>query len=423
VNAAMQTANAQQATPREKSFNMAWSASPACSGIITYRGIGVVIPSAQSSAASIAAATMLAAIGCIASSAAAPAAPHGAPMHRAAPVFRPSPAQYGAPHGGNGGPVHVAPAYTPPPHFQGNPEFHRVNPGFPPNNAGALRPNLPLNAPSALRPNFPAANPGAVGLTATPGAAAPIQQGATPSPATTAQPAVSQPAAGLTPGSQPVVLRPLPKASPGAFAQAKPAFPAVQAHDRFWPLHKDSHFMWLRGQRRLFTPVALLGVVLIDGAYWYPDAYVSTEGPACTGVTADGCQLQWRPVDLEDGGAEPQCVQYCPQAGPPPDQVATLPPPAPIPQGGTCQTTIYSEPNFHGNSAPTGDSQPVLSPTGWQNEIQSVVVRAGTWDFFADENYGGESLRLGPGTYPMLAPEWTRHIGSFMCVEPGQPPA
>jgi hypothetical protein len=413
----------------------------------------VVTPSVLPSIASIAAAVMVTAIACVASAAAPAAHPggtvtaqaqHGAPMHRAAPVFRAFPIQYGAPHPGNAGrPVHVAPAYTPSPqpnHFQVNPEFHRVNPALPPSNPGVLRPNLPLNAPSALRPNFPVANPGehqlsppANTLGANPGTLGPmatppgnqhlIQQGATPSPATAAQPAVNQPATNQPPISRPVVNRPLPKAPPGGFALAKPAFPAVQAHDRFWPLHKDARFMWLHGQRRLFTPVALLGVAFIGGSYWYPDAYVSAEGPACTGDTADGCQLQWRMVDLEDGGAEPQCVQYCPQAGPPPAEVATLPPPAPIPDGGTCQTTIYAEPNFHGNSAPTGDSQPVLSSTGWRNEIASIVVRAGTWDFFADENYGGESLRFGPGTYPTLAPEWTRHIGSFMCVEPGLPPA
>jgi hypothetical protein len=367
-----------------------------------------------------------------------PGAPHGggALMRRAAPVFRPAPAQYVPQHPGNAGrPIHIAPAFTPPQQhsFPINPEFHRVNPGFPPNNPAGLRPNLPLNNPSALRPNFPvntpggqnlpAGMPGAPGLTtATPGHQNPIPQGATPSQGTAPQPAVSQPAASQAPASQPVVLKPLSK-TPG-LALAKPAFPAVQAQNRFWPLHKDSRFVWLHGQRRLFTPVALLGVVLIGDSYWYPDAYVSAEGPACTGTTADGCRLQYRMVDLEDGGAEPQCVQYCPQAGPPPTQVATLPPPpAPVPEGGTCQTTIYSEPNFRGNSAPTGDSQPLLSPTGWQNEIASIVVRAGTWDFFADENFGGESLRLGPGTYPMLAPEWTRHIGSFMCVEPGLPPA
>jgi Beta/Gamma crystallin len=347
----------------------------------------------------------------------------GAPMHHAAPVFRPAPAQYGPLHPGNAGrpPVHAAPAFTPPPqHFPVSPEFHRVNPGLPLNNPSALRPNFPVNTPGGQNP--PAGNP-AAGLTAAPGHQNLIPQGATPSQGTAPQPAVGQSASPL-PSSQPVVLKPLPKAPPAGFAQATPAFPAVHAHDRFWPLHKDRHFVWLHGQRRLFTPIALLGVVLLGDSLWYPDAYVSAEGPACTGYTADGCQLQWRMVDLEDGGAEPQCVQYCPQAGPPPVQVTTLPPrPAPVPEGGTCQATIYSEPNFHGNSAPTGDSQPVLSPSGWRNEIASVVVRAGTWDFFADENYGGESLRLGPGTYPMLAPEWTRRIGSFMCVEPGLPPA
>jgi Beta/Gamma crystallin len=399
---------------------------------------------ARPSAANFAAAVMLAVIAGVASVAPAQAAhqgrtvmaqaQHGGALHHAVPVFRPAPVQYGAPHPGNAGrPVHVAPAFTPSQQhsFPVNPEFHRVNPGLPPNNPGATRPNLPLNGPSALRPNFPAYTPSVQSpLAGNPAAA----QGASPSQGTAPQPAAGQPAivhpsasappASQPPASQPVMLKPLSKAPAAGVAPAKPAFPAVRAHDRFWPLHKDSRFVWLHGQRRLFTPIALLGVVLIGDAYWYPDAYVSAEGPACTGYTADGCQLQYRMVDLEDGGAEPQCVQYCPQTGPPPQQVATLPPPpAPVPDGGTCQTTIYSEPNFHGNSAPTGDRQPVLSPTGWQNEIQSIVIRAGTWDFFADENFGGESLRLGPGTYPMLAPEWTRRIGSFMCVEPGLPPA
>jgi hypothetical protein len=220
--------------------------------------------------------------------------------------------------------------------------------------------------------------------------------------------------------ANPALLKP----APGGLQQIRPAFPAVHLNDRFWPLLKDSKFMWIRGQRRPFVPVGLLGVVLIGGSYWYPDGYVSMEGPACTGFTSDGCQLQWRMVDFEDGGGEPQCVQYCPQAGPPPEQVATLPPPPPpLSENGACQTTIYSEANFGGNSAPTGDSQPSLSPAGWRNEISSIVVGAGTWEFFSDENFSGESMRLSPGTYPTLSAEWTKRIGSFMCVQPGPPPA
>jgi beta/gamma crystallin len=378
-------------------------------------------------------------------------AQHATPFHRAAPAFRPppmfrtAPVQY-APSHGVGRPAQVVPPFVAAPHgnFHAvNPSPHVFNPGRPFNDPGALRPNLPLNNPSALRPNL-SLNPGAHGpdLHATnPGAFTPppllnnpnpLQQGnaapfhgatgQTPSGQTpTSQAPVSQP-----PSSQPPVSRPLLKAPPGGFPQTRPAFPVVQRNDRFWPLHRDRKFISLRGQRRFFVPVALLGVVVIGGSYWYPDGYVSMEGPACTGYTADGCQLQWRMVDFDDGGdgGEPQCVQYCPQAGPAPEQVATLPPPPPpLAPGGACQTTIYSEPNFDGSSAPTGDSQPILSQTGWRNEIASIVVRAGTWDFFADENFGGESLRLTPGTYPTLPPEWTRHIGSFMCVEPGPPPA
>jgi hypothetical protein len=378
-------------------------------------------------------------------------AQHAAPFHRAAPVFRPppvfrtAPIQYAPPRGA-GRPAQVVPPFVAAPHGGNihpvNPNPHGFNPGHPFNNPGALRPGLPLNNPTALRPNLPLNNPGVrePDLHANnPSAPAPApllnnpnsvlqgsaaqSQGADTLRTGAGQPLVSRAPLDHAPVSLPVVNRPLLKAPPGGFPQTRPAFPVVQRNDRFWPLHKDHKFMWRRGQRHAFIPVALLGVILIGGSYWYPDGYLSMEGPACTGYTADGCQLQWRMVDFEDGGGEPQCVQYCPRAAPPPEQVATLPPPPPLAQGGACQTTIYSEPNFGGNSAPTGDSQPILSQTGWRNEIASIVVGAGTWDFFADEDYGGESLRLTPGTYPALTPEWTRHIGSFMCVEPGQPPA
>jgi hypothetical protein len=203
----------------------------------------------------------------------------------------------------------------------------------------------------------------------------------------------------------------------------KPAFPAVSMNNRFWPIQRDRKFMWFGGARHFFVPVGLLGVAIIGGSYWYPDGYVSIAGPACGGFTPDGCQLQWRSVDFEDGGGEPQCVQYCPQAGPPPANATPLPPPPALMQTGNCQATIFADPNFGGLSAPTSDNQPVLSQTGWQNEISSIQIQSGTWDFFSGENFGGESMRLTSGQYPALAPEWTKRIGSFMCVAPGAPGA
>jgi hypothetical protein len=209
---------------------------------------------------------------------------------------------------------------------------------------------------------------------------------------------------------------------PGA-SQVRPAFPAVSVNNRFWPILKGPKFMWVGGARHFFIPVGVLGVAVIGGSYWYPDGYVSIAGPACYGFTPDGCQLEWRMVAFEDGGGEPQCVQYCPQADPPPAGAAPLPPPPALMQSGNCEVTIYADPNFAGLSSPTSENQPTLSQAGWRNEISSIQVRSGTWDFFSGENFDGESMRLTTGEYPSLTAEWTRRIGSFMCVAPGAPGA
>jgi Beta/Gamma crystallin len=298
----------------------------------------------------------------------------------------------------------VTPKFTQPQSFHAvNPNFHAVNP-----NVQHINPNLRFNNPGGqhFNPGGPNVHPGL------------------------AQPAGGFPARGgntLTAGpGKPAFSPALMKPGPGGVQQMRSAFPAVSMHNRFWPILKGPKFIWVGGYRRFFVPVGLLGVALIGGSYWYPDGYVSIAGPACTGFTPDGCQLQWRMVDFEDGGGEPQCVQYCPQAGPPPVAMAearALPPPPPLVPNGACQLTIFADPNFAGLSAPTGDNQAALSQTGWRNEISSIQVQSGTWDFFSGEDFSGESMRLQAGPYPTLAPEWNKRIGSFMCVQPGAPGA
>jgi hypothetical protein len=273
-----------------------------------------------------------------------------------------------------------------------------VNRPPPPPNALPNRPNgtaqglRPL-APNGLAPNGrPGLGPLPTGNALRPGPGRPL---ATPLNA------------GLRPG-------------PGALQPLTPAFPAISVNNRFYPIVRGQKSIYLGGVRRSFVPLGILGVALIGGSYWYPDGYVAIDRPYCAGLTPDGCSLQWRMVDLVDGGAEPQCVQYCPQAGPPPVAAAELPPPPPPPpQDGQCQVTIFSDPNLAGTSAPTGDNQPKLSQTGWRNEISSVQVQSGTWDFFTDEDFGGVSMRLAPGNYPMLAPDFDKKIGSFMCAQAG----
>ena len=177
--------------------------------------------------------------------------------------------------------------------------------------------------------------------------------------------------------------------------------------------------IWWRGGWRTFVPLTALGVVALGGAYYYADAYLSVARPYCTGVTPDGCRLNWQNTEFEGGGSEWQCVQYCARPGqaPPPRTVALVAPP-PLPQGGACEISIFSEPNFAGTNATASDEQPNLDEIGWQNQIASVQVQSGTWDFFSDQQFTGETMRLAPGEYADLGPQWAKHSGSLMCVQP-----
>lgn len=176
--------------------------------------------------------------------------------------------------------------------------------------------------------------------------------------------------------------------------------------------------IWWGSGWKTFVPLTALGVVVLGGAYYYPDAYLTVARPYCSGITPDGCRLNWQRIEFEEGDGEWQCVQFCPRPGlaPPPRTVALVAPP-PMAQG-KCEISFYSEPNFSGTNATSTDEQPNLSENGWQNQIASVQVKSGTWDFFSDQQFTGETMRLAPGQYPDLGPQWTKHSGSFMCVQP-----
>jgi len=58
-----------------------------------------------------------------------------------------------------------------------------------------------------------------------------------------------------------------------------------------------------------------LGAIYVGSRPYTPYAYVDgAVGPECSGATEDGmCELRMTEVPLETGGAELQCVAYCPQ--------------------------------------------------------------------------------------------------------------
>src|SRR5258708_29723755 len=126
-------------------------------------------------------------------------------------------------------------------------------------------------------------------------------------------------------------------------AAAKPAnFQFVKLGNKIAPVWRSGpKKIWWGGGWKTFVPFAALGVVVIGGAYYYPDAYLTVARPYCAGVTPDGCRLNWQQVQFEDGGGEWQCVQVCPRPGlpPPPRPVALVAPP-PMAQG-PCQLSLY----------------------------------------------------------------------------------
>jgi hypothetical protein len=195
-------------------------------------------------------------------------------------------------------------------------------------------------------------------------------------------------------------------------------FPTIKLGNRVAPIWKSGpKRIWVGGHWKVFAAFSAIHVVRIGARYYWPDAYVNVGRPYCTGTTPDGCQLNWQLVNFEDGGNAYQCVQFCPRPNaPPPQDAVALTPPPPVPAAGACEVTVYSEPNFAGQDATTGEEQPALSQTGWQDQIVSVQVKSGVWDFFSEENFGGNNMRLRPGSYQDLGPEWSKKINSFMCV-------
>ncbi len=295
----------------------------------------------------------------------------------------------------------TAPKFTPKINPAATTQFHQITPKTNP----TLQPNTLPQRTGVQNGIGQGANPQSLQRSLPQGVRGPTQVGLSPT--------------GLKLGPRGPLVSPTHlQVGPAGLPAVKPKFPVVAVNNKFFPINKGQKFMYVGGVRRFFVPLGALGIALIGGSYWYPDGYVSLAGPMCTGFTPDGCGLHWRMVDFADGGGEPQCVQYCPQSGPPPAQFVSLPPPPPVPQG-TCQMTIFSDPNFVGTSAPTVDNQPNLSESGWQNVISSIQVQAGTWDFFSDDDFGGATMRLTAGTYPMLTPDWDKKINSFMCVQPG----
>jgi len=80
-----------------------------------------------------------------------------------------------------------------------------------------------------------------------------------------------------------------------------------------------------------------------------------------------------------------------------------------------CDVIVYWDANFRGQSWRTQHDQTYVGDH-WNDQISSIRVLSGYWEFFWDINYGGERMRLGPGDYAFVGNHWNDQISSFRCV-------
>lgn len=182
--------------------------------------------------------------------------------------------------------------------------------------------------------------------------------------------------------------------------------------------------LW-RGARAVFWGGVLYHLLDLDAVEpiyygtdpYYAYGYVALPRPYCTGVSEEGCSFSWRDVRTAEGTVLPQCVQYCRRGVTPTVVSAAQEQPAPTGNDQGCEVKGFAEPDLQGQSFTTGDNYPTMDE--WKQQVGSVQVVSGTWDFYSDDNYGGEVIRLGPGAYRTLGENWTNAISSFMCSQPG----
>jgi hypothetical protein len=84
-----------------------------------------------------------------------------------------------------------------------------------------------------------------------------------------------------------------------------------------------------------------------------------------------------------------------------------------------CQLAAYSDPDFGGEVLRSTHDLPKLNGI-WNDQISSIVVASGTWEFFEHDAFGGQMQRLKPGLYARLD-KWDDKISSLRCVEPRPP--
>ena len=82
------------------------------------------------------------------------------------------------------------------------------------------------------------------------------------------------------------------------------------------------------------------------------------------------------------------------------------------------EVTVFKQPQFTGDKLTLRRDTNDLSGAGFQDQISSVVVHSGRWQFCSRPDFNGECVTLGPGEYPQLAKNINHRIESAREVSP-----
>ena len=92
--------------------------------------------------------------------------------------------------------------------------------------------------------------------------------------------------------------------------------------------------------------------------------------------------------------------------------------PAPEPSDARgCVIQVFWDANYGGESWTVSNDTPWVGDH-WNDQISSVKVIAGVWDFYWDAQYQGEVFRTGPGNYSYVGDHWNDQLSSFRCEHP-----
>lgn len=156
---------------------------------------------------------------------------------------------------------------------------------------------------------------------------------------------------------------------------------------------KHGHFF-----RRHYYSMLVGGVVTW---FWYDDAVYDYDPVIPTLVSVPVCETD----DTDDCEARPLASVR---------PAAYRPPPAPV--GGACELAVFWEPNFAGERMVAKEDMPYVGDQ-WNDHVTSIQIKAGSWEFYQDPEYGGDMVKMTPGPYPQLEDNFSGKISSFRCVK------